>query len=44
MREWGKKADGAEADEGAEKKERLPKRKVAVLVGYNGHGYSGSQM
>lgn len=33
----GKRADG-------EQTARLPKRKVALLVGYDGNGYSGSQM
>lgn len=42
MREWGRKE--GEEGEGEDKKERLPKKKVAVLVGYNGLGYSGSQM
>lgn len=47
MREWGKKpvAEGETAADGeADKPERLAKRKVAVLIGYNGIGYSGSQM
>jgi tRNA pseudouridine38-40 synthase len=49
MRSWGKKdgeegaADGADGEDG-ERKERLPKKKMAVLFGYNGIGYSGSQM
>ncbi|GAA5867676.1 hypothetical protein JCM1840_006654 [Sporobolomyces johnsonii] len=46
MRQWGKKE--GEADEGAgndeDKKDRLPKKKVAALVGYNGIGYKGSQV
>jgi hypothetical protein len=29
--------------EGEEKTEKLPKKKVAVLIGYNGIGYKGSQ-
>lgn len=43
MRAWGKK-EGEEGTEGGEKKERLPKKKVAVLIGYNGTAYLGSQM
>ena len=41
MREWGK-VDTGDVDD--EKKDRLPKKKVAVLIGYNGTGLSGSQM
>ncbi|KAF8464082.1 pseudouridine synthase [Kalaharituber pfeilii] len=38
-------ADAAAADEPeAEKEARLPKRKVAVLIGYSGHGYKGMQL
>lgn len=43
MRAWGKQ----ETEDGAttpDKTERLPKKKVAVLVGYNGLAYKGSQM
>lgn len=43
MRTWGKK-EGDEGVDGEEKKERYPKKKVAVLIGYNGVGYYGSQM
>ncbi|KAI5475758.1 hypothetical protein MNV49_000887 [Pseudohyphozyma bogoriensis] len=45
MREWGprEKTEGDAGEEG-EKKERFPKKKVAVLIGYNGGGYSGSQI
>lgn len=43
MREWGPK-DGESATTEGDKKERLPKKKVAVLIGYNGIGYCGSQM
>lgn len=44
-RSWGPQVgpDGLPlADE--EKKERFPKKKVAVLIGYNGGAYKGSQM
>ncbi|BGP47741.1 tRNA pseudouridine synthase 1 [Rhodotorula kratochvilovae] len=34
---------GAEGDD-EDKKDKLPKRKVAVLLGYNGIGYKGSQV
>lgn len=45
MRSWGKKELAEGETEGEDdKKERLPKKKVAVLIGYNGIGYSGSQM
>ncbi|KAM0751664.1 pseudouridine synthase [Meredithblackwellia eburnea MCA 4105] len=45
MREWGKSDNVGAVEEGSgEKKERFPKKKVAVLVGYNGGGYSGSQI
>jgi len=47
MRSWGADKEGDDAGpegEPAEKKERLPKKKVAILVGYNGTGYKGSQM
>jgi tRNA pseudouridine38-40 synthase len=50
MRQWGKKEDGAEgATEGGakpeeDKKDKLPKRKVAALIGYNGINYKGSQV
>lgn len=48
MRAWGKKEgeeDGAEGKEGdEEKKDRLPKKKVAILLGYNGTAFKGSQM
>jgi tRNA pseudouridine38-40 synthase len=48
MREWGTRApaDGETKDEGEDinKPERLAKKKVALLIGYNGGGYSGSQM
>lgn len=33
-----------EQQEEGEKEERRPKRKVAVLVGYCGHGYKGMQL
>ncbi|RPB02019.1 pseudouridine synthase [Choiromyces venosus 120613-1] len=33
-----------EGDEGAEKEERRPKKKVAVLIGYCGTGYRGMQL
>ncbi|GAA6027765.1 hypothetical protein JCM8097_008023 [Rhodosporidiobolus ruineniae] len=49
MRQWGKgaakdgeSAEGTPATED-DKKDRLPKKKVAVLIGYNGLGYKGSQ-
>lgn len=53
MRQWGKKEDstegGATTGEGAakaeeDKKDKLPKRKVAALIGYNGINYKGSQV
>ena len=45
MKSWGVNADGTSTvPETEEKKDRLPKKKVAVLIGYNGIGYSGSQM
>lgn len=47
MRTWGPKEPEAEGEmkgEDEEKKERFPKKKVAVLFGYNGIGYFGSQM
>ena len=45
MRSWGKKeGEDGEPEAEEDKKERLPKKKVAVLIGYNGIGYSGSQM
>ncbi|GAA6021610.1 hypothetical protein JCM11491_001236 [Sporobolomyces phaffii] len=49
MRQWGKKEDGVDgAGEGAtaeeDKKDKLPKRKVAALIGYNGINYKGSQV
>ncbi|GAA5828905.1 hypothetical protein JCM3770_004324, partial [Rhodotorula araucariae] len=37
-----KAAEGAEDDD--KKGDKLPKRKVAVLLGYNGIGYKGSQI
>ncbi|KAF8415483.1 tRNA pseudouridine synthase A [Tirmania nivea] len=43
----GDKATETPAGEGAEEVEkevRRPKRKVAVLVGYSGHGYKGMQL
>jgi hypothetical protein len=44
----GKREEVAPSGEGAggdaDKEKRLPKRKVALLVGYCGLGYSGSQM
>lgn len=41
-REWGGPKEGSpEADD---KKERFPKKKVALLIGYNGLKYFGSQM
>lgn len=43
MRVWGKK-EGEEGSVTPDKAERLPKKKVAVLVGYNGAAYKGSQM
>ncbi|GAA5855177.1 hypothetical protein JCM8547_008972 [Rhodosporidiobolus lusitaniae] len=53
MRQWGKpvgeegsSAEGTPATGGAgeeDKKDKLPKKKVAVLIGYNGLGYKGSQ-
>ncbi|GAA6014026.1 hypothetical protein JCM10207_000210 [Rhodosporidiobolus poonsookiae] len=51
MRQWGKpkggEAEGKEGEgegkEGDEKKDRLPKKKVAMLIGYNGIGFKGSQ-
>ncbi|GAA5901683.1 hypothetical protein JCM6882_006039 [Rhodosporidiobolus microsporus] len=51
MRQWGKQAAGegaAPGKEGEDVKEedktaRLPKKKVAVLIGYNGLGFKGSQ-
>lgn len=43
MRTWGKK-EGDEGSATPDKTERLPKKKVAVLVGYNGAAYKGSQM
>jgi len=33
-----------EVEDGEEREKRLPKRKVAVLIGYCGTGLSGSQM
>ncbi|GAA5968931.1 hypothetical protein JCM11641_000783 [Rhodosporidiobolus odoratus] len=50
MRQWGGKSrneeqadkEGGVGEEG-EKKDKLPKKKVAVLIGYNGIGYKGSQ-
>lgn len=54
MRQWGTRDDNAEggaatsgdgtpgADE--DKKDKLPKRKVAALIGYNGINYKGSQV
>lgn len=45
MRSWGKpEGEDGEPEAEEEKKDRLPKKKVAVLIGYNGIGYSGSQM
>ncbi|KAF8315465.1 tRNA pseudouridine synthase [Clavulina sp. PMI_390] len=43
--DWTSKRDKGEGneDEGDDKKERLPKRKCAVLVGFCGTGYSGMQ-
>lgn len=39
------KEEGEEREENeGEKKERLPKRKVALLIGYCGTGYLGLQM
>ncbi|KAL8291783.1 hypothetical protein RQP46_002041 [Phenoliferia psychrophenolica] len=44
-RTWGPQSDApATLGEGEEKKERFPKKKVAVLIGYNGGGYKGSQI
>ena len=52
MRQWGKKegedeggvasGDGAKGEE--DKKDKLPKRKVAALIVYNGINYKGSQV
>lgn len=42
MRQWGPK--DPDAVEIQPKTERLPKKKVAVLIGYNGLAYKGSQM
>jgi len=56
MRQWGKKEGETEGDAAAaagsgeggkaeeDKKDKLPKRKVAALIGYNGIGYKGSQV
>jgi tRNA pseudouridine38-40 synthase len=52
MRQWGKKEDetegGAATGDAAkpeeDKKDKLPKRKVAALIGYNGINYKGSQV
>ena len=38
------KGDGEGGADGDDKKDKLPKRKVAVLLGYNGIGYKGSQV
>ncbi|KAM0787434.1 hypothetical protein ACM66B_003515 [Microbotryomycetes sp. NB124-2] len=38
------KPDQKSSDQEGGNKERLPKKKVAVLVGYNGAGYKGSQI
>jgi tRNA pseudouridine38-40 synthase len=45
MRQWGPK-DTSEAASALNenKQERLPKKKVAVMIGYNGLAYRGSQM
>lgn len=41
----GKNAEGSAPGAGGDdKSDRLPKRKVAILLGYNGIGYKGSQM
>lgn len=37
-------APGTEEQPEGEKEARLPKRKVAVLIGYSGHGYKGMQL
>ncbi|GAA5904400.1 pseudouridine synthase family protein [Sporobolomyces salmoneus] len=54
MRQWGKKegdseggaptGEGAKGDDDKDKKDKLPKRKVAALIGYNGINYKGSQV
>ncbi|KPV75201.1 uncharacterized protein RHOBADRAFT_36047 [Rhodotorula graminis WP1] len=38
------KGNGEGGADGDDKKDKLPKRKVAVLLGYNGIGYKGSQV
>lgn len=46
-KDWGYKEGERPSEtpgEEGEKADRLPKKKVAVLIGYNGIGYSGSQM
>jgi hypothetical protein len=51
--EWGRRrgtrpegeaGSGSEAEDGAPKALRLPKRKCALLMGFTGSGYSGMQM
>lgn len=46
--EWGKKregqGEGEDGEEQGEKEVKLPKRKVALFVGYSGTGYNGMQL
>ncbi|GAA5940105.1 pseudouridine synthase family protein [Sporobolomyces koalae] len=52
MRQWGSKRDDDTAEDSnangqakvEDKKDKLPKRKVAAIIGYNGIGYKGSQV
>ncbi|KAJ3092872.1 tRNA pseudouridine synthase 1 [Quaeritorhiza haematococci] len=42
--EWGPREKPEDPADGEEKGQRLPKRKVAVLLGYCGTGYNGMQI
>lgn len=44
MRTWGAKEGEAAPAPAEDKKERYPKKKVVLMIGYNGAGYFGSQM
>lgn len=44
MRTWGAKEGEAPPAPAEDKKERHPKKKVVLMIGYNGAGYFGSQM
>ncbi|KAK4049000.1 tRNA pseudouridine synthase 1 [Microbotryomycetes sp. JL201] len=44
QQQQGTNTNKAAGDSTPSSKERLPKKKVAVLVGYNGTGYKGSQI